>query len=608
MKRKIISILVLLTFSFLNVNAATFIQQSIPQNSSNVHNGDILTTSTFNGVVTDIWNLTTDISNLKNYSDTKDTETLNASKSYTDSRTSWIKVWNDIENENTGIVKIKHGLVSDWISVSYHDFKLNGVLKWNIAVNSSTTWNPLEINSAINNNVSIAAWGGSVGVGTNTPLAKLDVRGNILITDPNHNSNRSLGFENDWDWKPWYIWEGYNDWRLFFRKSGVGDVIRLFSDRVQFNKDLELNSTYISGNSSYWLGLRSKNSIHQFIDSDNNTSNAEYTWNKDGRYFGWVVKRLMTLRENGTLDTWNSSRSTIQLVNEWDGVPSVKLWSKSRDKSYTDMWSMYENSDNNWMSWRSVTFWAYTSQSGNGWGCWWWWCVWWILELHNGFNYSTNPKPYVKVGWDLFVNKNAWGLWRLFVEGSDFMLGTNDWRDKGTDILQRALVHFDNDTLAINYSWDFEGGVSIWGSKNTWNLQKKTALSLGDSDTGFRQNGDWVLETYANNQIQIKTTSTWTSFWDKTISYSADWFEISYDNDSAKFRLRHLGPDNNPIEIRTKDVNDDWIYLTSNWYDVAFFKKDHVIIDSKDISLKATWKNKGLRVKFDWSVCIGACW
>ena len=45
--------------------------------------------------------------------------------------------------------------------------------------------------------------------------------------------------------------------------------------------------------------------------------------------------------------------------------------------------------------------------------------------------------------------------------GADFILGTNDGRDKGSNQSQRALVHTSNDQLFINYANDFEGGTVI---------------------------------------------------------------------------------------------------------------------------------------------------
>ncbi len=49
----------------------------------------------------------------------------------------------------------------------------------------------------------------------------------------------------------------------------------------------------------------------------------------------------------------------------------------------------------------------------------------------------------------------------LTVTGSDIKLGTNDGRPTGTKKAQRALVHFHNDELILNYDGDFEGGTRV---------------------------------------------------------------------------------------------------------------------------------------------------
>jgi hypothetical protein len=51
------------------------------------------------------------------------------------------------------------------------------------------------------------------------------------------------------------------------------------------------------------------------------------------------------------------------------------------------------------------------------------------------------------------------------MNGTDFQLGLNNSRDKGTKTSQRALVHYTEDRLVVNYGGDFEGGVQISGPK-----------------------------------------------------------------------------------------------------------------------------------------------
>jgi hypothetical protein len=69
--------------------------------------------------------------------------------------------------------------------ISFLDMKIDGTLKGNIAINESTSGNPLEINSATATNIALVTGGGNVGVGTNTPTAKLDVNGAVKATSFN---------------------------------------------------------------------------------------------------------------------------------------------------------------------------------------------------------------------------------------------------------------------------------------------------------------------------------------------------------------------------------------------------------------------------------------
>ncbi|MGQ0645006.1 MAG: tail fiber domain-containing protein [Elusimicrobiota bacterium] len=59
--------------------------------------------------------------------------------------------------------------------ISFIDLLLGDTLRGNLAVNEATSGNPLEINSAVTNNVSLVTGGGNVGVGTTNPSSKLQV-------------------------------------------------------------------------------------------------------------------------------------------------------------------------------------------------------------------------------------------------------------------------------------------------------------------------------------------------------------------------------------------------------------------------------------------------
>lgn len=91
---------------------------------------------------------------------------------------------------------------------------------------------------------------------------------------------------------------------------------------------------------------------------------------------------------------------------------------------------------------------------------------------------NTNASHRFNIGGTAKIDGNA------VIAGSDFTLGTNSGRSKGTKVRQRALVHGYNDNLIINYGGDFEGGV-ILSSDTTVNgileAQKIVGKPLGEA-------------------------------------------------------------------------------------------------------------------------------
>jgi len=480
---------------------ATFSQTSVPQQSSNVANGEILTTTSFNSVVSDIGNLITDIDGLKTYIWDK----YNDLKSYVDNLIANLQITSaeivdgtikkeDLDpNLDLGIWKKDasgNATYGSWnILVSEVGRPTNkwGLYLWgwgNMNITWPNPWSRLGLQRDVDD--------ATVDVGNSANNnARFDVYGNATIT-------KDLGFKgilkgwlaslNDYvtlfkgsvgnptTWSqdihflPDMVKWGDKSWTnsvKFWFNSEI-DNYSFYSKETWTNKnlfkinsdwkiytiwDIHLAAPYIYGdNESTWLRLDALGSIHQFIDIDNDSTWNQFTWNTNKWSFNSPVKRLMTLDENWNLwITWN-------------------LWTFDADN-------------------RKILF-----------------------------------------SWDKWMKED-----------------TSDW-----------------EILEIR--------------QHTW--QGKPWLKITDQD--------WA----ARFLYQMNSNNIW----------------IYWDSDRAIFGLRHLGSNNNPIEIRTEDVNDDGIILTSRWHDVANFKKAGVTIDSSDISLKATWTDKWLRVKSDGSVCIWACW
>ena len=114
--------------------------------------------------------------------------------------------------------------------------------------------------------------------------------------------------------------------------------------------------------------------------------------------------------------------------------------------------------------------------------------------------------------------------------GADFILGTNDGRDKGSNQSQRALVHNANDQLFINYNNDFEGGTVI--DSDYLRMQANAALpeliidstSGGDNWTSQGAQiriGESALDNGAAQMAMTYTGNGWGVVGAGTTSYEA---------------------------------------------------------------------------------------
>jgi hypothetical protein len=91
---------------------------------------------------------------------------------------------------------------------------------------------------------------------------------------------------------------------------------------------------------------------------------------------------------------------------------------------------------------------------------------------------------------------------RLYVAGSDFELGYNDGRNKGSRPRCRALAHTDDgiggDNLIINVGGDFEGGVHVQGPK-----------LVIEGNTMVGQNNPADPPTVAKFQVRQSSNTEW---------------------------------------------------------------------------------------------------
>ncbi|MCO6489637.1 MAG: hypothetical protein J5I98_14575 [Phaeodactylibacter sp.] len=100
------------------------------------------------------------------------------------------------------------------------------------------------------------------------------------------------------------------------------------------------------------------------------------------------------------------------------------------------------------------------------------------------------------------------------VQGSTFILGTNDGEDTGQLDGQRALVHTSNDRLVINYGGDFEGGTFVEGNRLTCKVLEIT----GGNDVAEPGEITGGLELEAGSVVVIDSENPG-KFKESTISY-----------------------------------------------------------------------------------------
>jgi len=190
-------------------------------------------------------------------------------------------------------------------------------------------------------------------------------------------------------------------------------------------------------------------------------------------------------------------------------------------------------------------------------------------------------------------------IWSSYANG--IVPSLNNVNINNGDILTKDVINNLQWNINKIYNW-IKGWFNINGDiKLIWNSNREITLEVNSHSWNIMQDTSNNLLFNKDNSNILKLTDS-NSILNVPLTIS-NMLEINWNG--KKWFIKN---NNWAIEIRTEDVNDDWIILTSNWHDVANFKKSSVVIDSSNISLKATWTNKWLRINSDGSVCMGACW
>ena len=119
-------------------------------------------------------------------------------------------------------------------------------------------------------------------------------------------------------------------------------------------------------------------------------------------------------------------------------------------------------------------------------------------------NYNGDFEGGTKIQSSLSVSGDIHGR-NLRFDGTDFQLGLNNVRSKGSKEGQRALVHYINDELIINYNGDFEGGTKIQSNLAVLGKIESTEIKVTTSPTAdFVFEEDYNLPTLKSIEKHIK--------------------------------------------------------------------------------------------------------
>ncbi|WP_440881181.1 hypothetical protein [Tenacibaculum sp. C7A-26P2] len=119
-------------------------------------------------------------------------------------------------------------------------------------------------------------------------------------------------------------------------------------------------------------------------------------------------------------------------------------------------------------------------------------------------NYNGDFEGGTKIQSSLSVSGDIHGR-NLRFDGTDFQLGLNNVRSKGSKEGQRALVHYINDELIINYNGDFEGGTKIQSNLAVLGKIESKEIKVTTSPTAdFVFEEDYDLPTLVSIEKHIK--------------------------------------------------------------------------------------------------------
>jgi hypothetical protein len=230
---------------------------------------------------------------------------------------------------------------------------------------------------------------------------------------------------------------------------------------------------------------------------DGSTFEMYYPYNES--YGGNSIKYRLGLYNNGGMTPWRNildsnnyssySSFTGNISTSATSTASAILGSTQSWGGATTYPTLFSNNPDKWVMHTNPHV-VYTKPGTNG-----------FSGTMTGATLRFEGTPASASHWDVGVGTNGQGEDKFSIGrvGANFI-----------NIVNNGTVQIPN-TLDVLGGFYAYGGLSVGtAASRTGNLANANSIAIGDSDTGFRQNGDGVLETFANN-VKVRTdTSTLT--------------------------------------------------------------------------------------------------
>lgn len=461
--------------------------------------------------------------------------------------------WIDLVDKNSGTAKYiwfwtnqleRMRITKDWdVWIWFEDPKVELELNWDFSVwqkwNKSTEWRKILLEW-----VSSSDWESSSRLffsEHNSTDAWADNYWLSLYYQWENSATMNSWFTPD-TWNATWGLKRHNNsenWNYIFWGTRTSDDVT-FNWVINSTNKWWLKISYDSDNAYFWL--RNNWSDDNPIEIKTEDANDDWiilrTWGSDVATFN---RDTTVLTSNLTINEWTDTIIDVISWNSWKSEISLHWTSQ-----WT--WRMYIWQDTNYWGWieynwdsSPVTTWAWSDYINlfrrNNWTEYWtarnrynsntWEFresvqVWTRLTIWTWINHNSSSS-YDKIRVWNSSNYTIWmassqSFWALNDYAMTFTMNNDSdrgflWRDIDDTSSMGAM------SLTTNWRLNTSRSLAVWNNITpTWNMTNNSIV-IWDSDTWFRQNWDWVLQSFANNQVQMQIKTSWTEIYDNLIVY-----------------------------------------------------------------------------------------